>query len=95
MDNGASAEPTGLSSFGSSQSALSRPEASIPSAGRSQYNLCNGTGWVCENHPNLAFGDPDDGVFFCDCGAGMSCSGCTPLVGECPTARAHQDQPND
>ena len=22
---------------------------------RSQYNLCDGCGWVCENHPNLSW----------------------------------------
>ena len=61
------------------------------SAATSTYNLCDGTGWVCENHPNFSFGSPDEGTFYCDCGAGMACPGCTPLVGDCPTVAR---QPN-
>lgn len=42
----------------------------------SPYNLCDGTGLVCENHPNLAWGGASEGTFTCDCGAGMPCVGC-------------------
>jgi hypothetical protein len=32
--------------------------------------ICSGLGWVCENHPKLAWADEPDG---CQCGAGMPC----------------------
>lgn len=35
---------------------------------------CNGTGWVCENHPLTPWGQ---GADECDCGAGMPCA-CNP-----------------
>jgi hypothetical protein len=31
---------------------------------------CFGLGWVCENHPHLAWTDDPKG---CQCGAGMPC----------------------
>ena len=37
---------------------------------------CHGLGWVCENHPTLAW--CDDG---CQCGAGMPCE-CQVDVGD-------------
>jgi hypothetical protein len=39
---------------------------------------CHGLGWVCENHPKLAWSDEMDG---CQCGAGMPC-GCQVDVGD-------------
>jgi len=39
---------------------------------------CQGLGWVCENHPQLAWSDEVDG---CQCGAGMPCE-CQVDVGE-------------
>lgn len=43
---------------------------------RSEYNLCDGTGLVCENHPSLAWAGASDGPCTCDCGPGMPCAGC-------------------
>ena len=39
---------------------------------------CQGTGWVCENHPEVSFpeGECEDGAGE-PCGAGMPCS-CNP-----------------
>ena len=31
---------------------------------------CRGLGWVCENHPRMAWSDDAEG---CQCGAGMPC----------------------
>jgi hypothetical protein len=31
---------------------------------------CKGLGWVCENHPHMAWSDDEAG---CQCGAGMLC----------------------
>lgn len=36
--------------------------------------ICNGTGWVCENHREIAYGDkPEE----CNCGAAANCV-CNP-----------------
>jgi hypothetical protein len=35
--------------------------------------ICQGTLWVCENHPDKAWDMPDG----CECGAGMPCR-CNP-----------------
>lgn len=43
---------------------------------RSQYNLCDGCGWVCENHPSLSWEPESDSPYACGCGAGMPCPGC-------------------
>jgi len=32
--------------------------------------ICHGRGWVCENHPHLAWTEKPTG---CQCGAGMPC----------------------
>lgn len=32
--------------------------------------ICEGLGWVCENHPNKPWTERDGG---CQCGAGMPC----------------------
>ena len=32
--------------------------------------ICHGLGWVCENHPHLAWTAEPHG---CQCGAGMTC----------------------
>jgi hypothetical protein len=42
---------------------------------------CNGLGWVCENHPHMAWSDEAG----CQCGAGMLC--------ECNRAEGH-DEPD-
>lgn len=39
---------------------------------------CHGLGWVCENHPTLAWSDEGDG---CQCGSGMPCE-CQVDVGD-------------
>jgi hypothetical protein len=39
---------------------------------------CHGKGWVCENHPDKPFDEPDG----CSCGAGIACEcnpTCSPL----------------
>ena len=43
---------------------------------RSKYNLCDGCGWVCENHPSLSWEPESDSPYSCGCGAGMPCPGC-------------------
>jgi hypothetical protein len=40
---------------------------------------CKGLGWVCENHPHMAWSDE----FGCQCGAGMPC--------ECNRADGHEE----
>lgn len=43
--------------------------------------MCQGIGWVCENHPMKAWGgliDEKDSETVCNCGAGMPCI-CNPL----------------
>ena len=49
---------------------------------------CKGLGWVCENHPHLAWSDE----FGCQCGAGMPCEcnradepDVSQVIGEAPT----------
>ena len=38
--------------------------------------ICDGDGWVCENHPNLPWEDADS-PRACDCGgAGSPCHNC-------------------
>lgn len=37
-------------------------------------DICNGTGWVCENHPEMPSGD---GAGECNCGAARPCV-CNP-----------------
>jgi hypothetical protein len=39
---------------------------------------CDGTGWVCENHPNLPWDSKN--AASCDCGAGMPCGVCNKLA---------------
>jgi hypothetical protein len=41
---------------------------------------CKGLGWVCENHPHLAWSDDEAG---CQCVAGMLC--------ECNRAEGHEE----
>jgi hypothetical protein len=40
---------------------------------------CKGLGWVCENHPHMAWSDEAG----CQCGAGMPC--------ECNSAEGHEE----
>jgi len=35
--------------------------------------MCDGTGWVCENHPYSPWGGVSDMRNACECGAGMLC----------------------
>lgn len=40
--------------------------------------LCDGTGWVCENHPEQPWGGMTSTREACECGAGAPCR-CNPL----------------
>ena len=40
--------------------------------------ICNGTEWVCENHPDRSWGDGENDDSQCECGAGMPCPTCNP-----------------
>jgi len=40
---------------------------------------CDGTGWVCENHPFRPWGPDSKRLDACDCGAGAPCPICNTL----------------
>lgn len=47
---------------------------------------CDGTGWVCENHPDKPWADGyrypgETRMTGCDCGAGCPCKECNDLAG--------------
>ena len=44
-------------------------------------SVCDGTGWVCENHPDRPWRGPSPGADGCECGAGMPCEHCNPCGG--------------
>ncbi|NEV03192.1 hypothetical protein FNJ47_48495, partial [Bradyrhizobium sp. UFLA 03-164] len=68
--------PTGVISL-----RMERPKASIASKAQREgislrlinpnCPICGGLGWVCENHPHLAWTKDPRG---CQCGAGMRCA---------------------
>lgn len=39
--------------------------------------ICEGCGWVCENHELRPWGGESNSAAACDCGAGMPCT-CNP-----------------
>jgi hypothetical protein len=43
--------------------------------------ICDGTGWVCENHPDWPWRGPSPGADGCECGAGLPCEHCNPCGG--------------
>jgi hypothetical protein len=58
--------------------------------GHKGCSTCRGCGHVCENHPDLAWGemisdenDPKPGACYCG-GAGMPCPQCNPDAYEAP-----------
>ena len=46
--------------------------------GNAECPICEGEGWVCENHPDKTWGQ-GGGAGRCECGAGMPCK-CTPYM---------------
>jgi hypothetical protein len=47
--------------------------------------ICEGTKWVCENHPEKPWTDTSPRG--CECGAGMPCPRCNPLAHDTPEDR--------
>ena len=43
--------------------------------------MCDGTGWVCENHPDRPWRGTSERADACDRGAGMPCELCNPSGG--------------
>ena len=39
-------------------------------------NVCDNSGWVCENHPDKPWAGFSERSDACDCGAGMACRVC-------------------
>lgn len=47
-------------------------------------DLCDNTGWVCENHPDRPWREFSERADACDCGAGEPCAVCNRTDADTP-----------